>query len=634
MDLRAALNKHFGFNDFREGQEEIIQNVIQGENVLAVMHTSAGKSMCYQLPALMMKGQLTIVVSPLISLMQDQVEKLIGLGITAGAINSSSSYSAKRNIFNLISRGELPLLYVTPERIENAQFLGDLLRATESNPIARIVMDEAHCISMWGHDFRKSYGNVNVIRRTLESILTKRTGKPFKIPVSLFTATASKKVLNDLTQNIFGDLEFKTFLHSPKRNNLTYKTQVSENEAIKMSQLISILNSDRKAHDGSTIIYCATIKQVDAVSQRLLMSQFDTAIYHGSLPAPQRLENQTAWMKGEKKIIVATTAFGMGIDKSDVRHIIHYAIPSSIDDYHQESGRGGRDNKPTTATLLFSEEDVRVRRIMIDTSHPPKPVIQAVMQYIFAIYKADGNIPMTLNNDVIAKAVGNDVLPNAITTVIKELKDCNFLEYEHETQTYSIKNVKSQPDYELIERQRLHQHTLLDQITSYATTEKCKENYLLSYYNFEEDDDCGKCSSCLSQSVSNTLVKDTIDAALTPIEQKERILDELTKLRTKISKSMKLPPFSVMTEGELKSITEIQPISIAELIDIKGMTTRKIEVFGADIINCVIPYTNRKLPEMTFKHTITDGELEQKFKEVVNKEVRMIRKAVYSTIKP
>lgn len=634
MDLRAALNKHFGFNDFREGQEEIIQNVIQGENVLAVMHTSAGKSMCYQLPALMMKGQLTIVVSPLISLMQDQVEKLVSLGITAGAINSSSSYSAKRNIFNLISRGELPLLYVTPERIENPQFLGDLLKATESNPIARLVMDEAHCISMWGHDFRKSYGNVNVIRRTLESILTKRTGKPYKIPVSLFTATASKKVLNDLTQNIFGDINLKTFLHSPKRHNLTYKTQISENEAIKMSQLISILNADRKEHDGSTIIYCATIKQVEAVSQRLLMSQFDAAIYHGSLSSQQRLENQTAWMKGEKKFIVATTAFGMGIDKSDVRHIIHYAIPSSIDDYHQESGRGGRDNKPTTATLLFSEEDVKVRRMMIDTSHPPKAVIQAVMQYIFAIYKSDGNNPMVLNNDVIAKAVGNDVLPSAITTVIKELKDCSFLEHDMETQTYSIKNVKSQPDYELIEKQRLHQHTLLDQIVSYATTDKCKENYLLSYYNFDEDDDCGKCSSCIAKTVSKTLVKDTIEATLTPIEQKERILDELTKLRTRVAKSMKLPPFSVMTEGELKLITEIQPINFSELADIKGLTTRKIEVFGSDILQCVIPYTNRKLPDVERKHIISDDELDQKLREVVNKDVRMLRQAVYSTIKP
>ena len=634
MDLRAALNKHFGFNDFREGQEEIIQNVIQGENVLAVMHTSAGKSMCYQLPALMMKGRLTIVVSPLISLMQDQVEKLIGLGITAGAINSASSYAAKRNIFSLISRGELPLLYVTPERIENPQFLGDLLKATESNPIARIVMDEAHCISMWGHDFRKSYGNVNVIRRTLENILTKRTGKPFKIPVSLFTATASKKVLNDLTQNIFGDINLKTFLYSPKRHNLTYKAQVSENEAIKMSQLISILNEDRKNHDGSTIIYCATIKQVEAVSQRLLMSQFDAAIYHGSLSAPQRLENQTAWMKGEKKVIVATTAFGMGIDKADVRHIIHYAIPASIDDYHQESGRGGRDNKPTTATLLFSEEDVKVRRIMIDTSHPSKGVIQAVMQYIFALYKAEGEIPMTLNNDVIAKAVGNDVLPNAVTTVIKELKDCGFIEYDLETQTYSIKNIKKQPDYELIEKQRQHQHALLDQVVSYATTDKCKEKYLLSYYNFEEDDDCGKCSSCLAKTISNTLVKDTVDATLTPIEQKERILDELTKLRTRIAKSMKLPPFSVMTEGELKLITEIQPINIAELVDIKGLTTRKIEVFGSDIIQCVIPYTNRKLPAVTYSHIVSEEELDQKLKDAVKKDVRMMRQEVYSTIKP
>ena len=349
MDLISPLKKHFGHDQFRPGQQRIVDAVLAGVDVLAVMPTGSGKSLCYQLPAVMLPG-VTIVVSPLISLMKDQVDELNRRGIPAGALHSMLDAGSKRDVIDAAQRGSLRLLYVAPERFASsafAQLLGDIA-------VARFVVDEAHCVSQWGHDFRPDYrrlaGGARLCRRADGS-----QGRP---PIAAFTATATAEVRDDIAALLQLDRP-QLLVGGFDRPNLHLRIQRVD-DADKDAMLPGLVRGRR------ALVYAATRKTAESAAALLSAAQVKAAAYHAGLKDGERTRVQEAFANGGLPVVCATNAFGMGIDRPDVEAVVHYAIPGSIEAYYQEIGRAGRDGRPATATLLWDHADVETRRFLID----------------------------------------------------------------------------------------------------------------------------------------------------------------------------------------------------------------------------------------------------------------------------
>ncbi|MFA6526007.1 MAG: DNA helicase RecQ, partial [Candidatus Buchananbacteria bacterium] len=332
--MQELLKKHFGYDEFRAGQQEIIQEIIEGKDCLVLMPTGGGKSLCFQLPALMLDG-LTLVISPLISLMKDQVDQLRANGIAAGLINSSMTQEEIMATQQNAKDGKLKILYLAPERLTLLSFM-NFLREVK---ISLIAIDEAHCISEWGHDFRPDYRNLKKLRDIFPSA-----------PIVALTATATEKVRIDILSQL-SLREPKTFISSFDRPNLTYRVLPKKKFT---PQLLKLL---RKYENESVIIYCFSRKNTDALADKLQKAGFKAGAYHAGLSAFQRERIQDRFIKDQINIITATIAFGMGIDKPDVRLVIHLDLPKSIEGYYQETGRAGRDSLPAECVLFFSPGD-------------------------------------------------------------------------------------------------------------------------------------------------------------------------------------------------------------------------------------------------------------------------------------
>lgn len=349
IDLREQLQTHFGLDDFRPAQREVIEDSLKGLDVLCVMPTGAGKSLCYQLPAIVNKG-LTLVISPLISLMEDQVQQLRDEGLPAAMINSTLSPGEQRQIISELESGFEGLLYVAPERFANMGFSQLLARLK----VSMLVIDEAHCISQWGHDFRKEYSQIGQVRRLI--------GMP---PVIALTATATEDVRND----IIDQLEMRNpsvYITGFDRPNLRYESRKVSDNKHRESELISLL----RVETGSAIVYCSARKTVDEVTGLLSSNLPDRPIYayHGGMDMSARSSNQERFMQTPNSICVATNAFGMGINKPDIRFVCHYNIPGTLEAYYQEAGRAGRDGRPSRCAILFQyadrhTQDFFIRRI-------------------------------------------------------------------------------------------------------------------------------------------------------------------------------------------------------------------------------------------------------------------------------
>ena len=346
MDKYMVLKRHFGHSRFRQGQEQLIDAILSGHDVLGVMPTGGGKSVCYQVPALMMPG-MTLVVSPLISLMKDQVAALKRAGAAAGFINSSLSGEQLKLVYERARQGAYRILYIAPERLETEGFV----TLTKSMPISLVAVDEAHCISQWGQDFRPSYRKISHFIELL----------PRRPVVAAFTATATSEVRRDIIEL----LQLKDPICSITgfdRPNLYFDVQHPKN---KMASLLALI-SERE--DRSGIIYCATRTAVEKVCQTLCQRGIAATRYHAGLSKEERQENQDDFQFDRRQVMVATNAFGMGIDKSNVSYVIHYNMPKSLEAYYQEAGRAGRDGTPAECILLFSPGDVQTARFLIEHS--------------------------------------------------------------------------------------------------------------------------------------------------------------------------------------------------------------------------------------------------------------------------
>jgi ATP-dependent DNA helicase RecQ len=356
LDLVTTLHSHFCHQAFRPGQEEVVSAVLSGRDVLAVMPTGSGKSLGYQLPAIILPAT-TVVVSPLISLMKDQVDELNRRGIASGALHSMLSAAARRDVLAAAHAGRLRLLYVAPERFASDQFARLLAELT----VARFVIDEAHCVSEWGHDFRPDYRRLKAAAAGCRTIAG--GGRP---PIAAFTATATPEVRDDIVE-LLGLESPQVLVAGFDRPNIHLRVERIDSEAEKHEVLPNLVTGRR------ALVYAATRKSTEAAAATLKTTGIEAAAYHAGLKDEERVRVQDAFAAGTLRVVCATNAFGMGIDRPDVDAVVHFAIPGSLEAYYQEVGRAGRDGRPATATLLWDYADVATREFLIDSPRREKP---------------------------------------------------------------------------------------------------------------------------------------------------------------------------------------------------------------------------------------------------------------------
>jgi len=391
-DARAALREHFSYPAFRPGQEAAVQSVLSGRDTLVVLPTGGGKSLCYQVPALMLP-KLTVVISPLISLMKDQVDALAARGLPATFINSTLPSSQVSDRLARAARGELKLLYVAPERFDAGRTAERLRNAG----VSLLAVDEAHCISEWGHDFRPSYLRIASVREQL--------GWP---PTVALTATATPHVRSDIVAQLKLDSP-TTIITGFDRTNLSYNVVPAPTERDKDDALVQLLRSN---DDGLAVVYAATRKTVERIAAVLERARIPAAAYHAGLDDAKRHTVQEAFMTEKVRAIVATNAFGMGIDKPNVRLVVHYAMPGTLEAYYQEAGRAGRDGKPATCYLLHAFPDRFTHEFFIKGNYPERALVEEVYEFLRRNTDAAGGVdvnPQDVATRIKTKASGRDI---------------------------------------------------------------------------------------------------------------------------------------------------------------------------------------------------------------------------------
>jgi ATP-dependent DNA helicase RecQ len=473
--LKKKLRDVFGLENLRPFQAEVIRHVLAGENTLAIMPTGAGKSLCYQLPGLQLEG-MTVVISPLISLMKDQVDKLGEIGVETAQLNSAVPTSEQNEAVEKIENESSDFVFTTPERITDEAFLTTL---TDKN-IDFVVIDEAHCISQWGHDFRPAFLGLR------EAVA--RLGKP---PVLALTATATPEVIEDIKKQLALP-KMQVVNAGIFRPNLKFEVVHTTNELEKKESLARILGETK----GSKIIYCATVKTVDELTDYLQQTGLEVEKYHGKLTAKQRRETQDKFMSDETETIVATNAFGMGVDKPDIRGVIHWQIPGTLEAYYQEAGRAGRDGEPARCVLLYDVHDRRTQAFFLGGKYPTADDVLAVYQALENL-KADQSA-VKLNE--IQETVADAVAKNKIRVALNLLKDEKIIRELRGSQFRLVKTNLSGADIEKFavayEERGEKDRAKLERMMLYAQSAFCRWQVLREYFEDQTDEHCGTCDNC------------------------------------------------------------------------------------------------------------------------------------------
>lgn len=481
MDLQETLVKYFKIAKFRNGQESIVKAVLERSDILVVMPTGGGKSLCYQLPALLLDG-VTIVVSPLISLMQDQVKALERLGIPVTLINSTLSTAELNERFRNIYAGAYKLIYIAPERFRSNRFV----EAIKNLKVSLFAIDEAHCISQWGHDFRPDY---LWLGSAIENV-----GRP---PIIALTATATPTVQEDIVRS----LKLKNpqrFVSGFARVNLELRVIHADKDAEKYAHLGKLVESQKKG-----IIYCATRKRVEKVAAVLASWDCSLVSYHAGLSDDERKRAQNKFIEGEVDVIIATNAFGMGIDRSDIRFVAHFEIPGSLEAYYQEVGRAGRDGQHAVCELYYSYADKRIQEFFIEGSNPSKEIIKNV--YKTLVHHADIQQEVHLSIDDLAENIGNGKNSMAVGTCLSLLVRAGCIERFDIPQKRirgtrlldpNLNPSKLPLDYEALLVKENRDREKLEIVIRFATSVGCRQQWILSYFGEQGSEPCTICDHC------------------------------------------------------------------------------------------------------------------------------------------
>ena len=480
-DLTETLQTHFGFDSLRPGQDAVVTTVMEGRDALVIMPTGGGKSLCYQLPALCKPG-VTLVVSPLIALMKDQVDALVRRNIPATMINSSLTAEEYRERMGAFRRGEYKLVYVAPERFGSESFMAIL----ETSGVSLLAVDEAHCLSQWGHDFRPDYLKLG---RVLE-----RLNHPQTIAL---TATATPRVREDILTTL-GLRDPAVVVHGFARENLSFRISHCDTQADKLMRLRHLIDEEKTG-----IIYCSTRKKVMTVFNDLKAAGANAVAYHAGLTDAEREFAQNRFLSGEADVAVATNAFGMGIDRPDVRFVAHFEIPGSVEAYYQEAGRAGRDGQPSVCELLFNHADLKTQEFFFEGANPPVSLILQLYALLRRHCSPDSN-ELELTVDEMATMLN---LKNAmcVGSALAVLARAGAIErYDvpgHHVRTTRVCDPAARQGDLAIDREALRDkaerdHAKIEAITQYAYSRGCRQQWILRYFGENASAPCGCCDAC------------------------------------------------------------------------------------------------------------------------------------------
>jgi ATP-dependent DNA helicase RecQ len=473
--IGKLLRSVFHVQRLRGGQQDVIDSVLDGKDTLAIMPTGSGKSLCYQIPAKLLAGT-TIVVSPLISLMKDQTEKLLELGVRATQLNSTLSADEERAALAGITERAHEVVFVTPERLAQAEFI----EVAKQVDVSLVVIDEAHCISQWGHDFRPAYLEMAASINAL--------GRP---PILALTATATDDVVADIERQL-GRKKLNVINTGIYRQNLHYAVRQVTNQRERFSEALAIVRESQ----GVGIVYAATVKAAEEMHRVLQEAGESASIYHGKLPARERKANQDAFMTGSCRVMVATNAFGMGIDKPDTRFVVHLQIPANLEAYYQESGRAGRDGEAANCTLLYLQDDKRLQQFFLVKSYP-------TAQELVAVYRTAGELTETgpVTFERLDTAL-QDIASSKLKICLKLLKDGCLLK---QNRSLHFVLAKAEPSAELFDEladvyahKQERDRESLQEMVDYAVSGYCRWKVLLDYFADEVEgfEKCCKCDNC------------------------------------------------------------------------------------------------------------------------------------------
>ena len=542
---REALQRYFGFESFRPGQADVLTLLEQGD-VLGVMPTGGGKSMCYVLPGIARGG--TLVVSPLIALMQDQVESLQAAGVAAAAINSTVPIAEQRRRYSAFREGKLSLLYVAPERLANRAFTKGL-----RGFVRLLVADEAHCISEWGHDFRPDYLTLRTTRELL--------GSPRTLAL---TATADSMVRQDIVRRL-GIPDASEVLTSFDRPNLRFAVIPSASVKTSRNWLVRYTR-DRPGQSG--IVYARTRRNVEETAEALVGAGVSAAGYHAGMSGQRRATIQRQFTTGDVPVIVATNAFGLGVDKPDVRFVVHLGMPGRLESYYQESGRAGRDGDPAECTLLYAARDASLQRRFIAQAYPTDEQVRRGWRALIDLQQRNPQRPLATQD--AAEAGGGESWPITLAALrAGGLVDAGELRLTSLNQSAHI-------DTRPITERRRYAESRLSQMVEFAETPGCRRALVLRYFGeTREDGDCGGCDNCAGT------VRRHEPA------YPESLFTALLALRDQIASASGRPPYTVFEERTARDIATWRPRQVDDIELVWGMGDTRIRWFGQQVLTIV-----------------------------------------------